>query len=196
MSFFGLGGKCKQMIKYDGTSLDLSGLNVSGVIGAGPLSFGIGQLKVKREVVQAAAEIAQLIDAVQLANCTKIEMTPKDSPERIKFINQAMESERQLIQFAFVMKMIAANPTSEPIQKALADWVASQATRTQDLQTQAQSAATTRGQEGIQIQIPGIEKIESSIQSAKEAEPQLRESMQRGASFDINKVIDSYGSNS
>jgi hypothetical protein len=65
-----------------------------------------------------------LLDAPQFANCIKINTIPKDSPERIRLINQAMENEDQLVKFSLVMKLIAANPTSEVIQKALADWIA------------------------------------------------------------------------
>jgi hypothetical protein len=66
-----------------------------------------------------------LLDTAQFANCTKINIIPKDSPERIKLINQAMKSETQLVKFSLVMKLVATNPTSEVIQKALADWIAS-----------------------------------------------------------------------
>jgi hypothetical protein len=99
------GGPCKQIVKYDGTTLDLRGLNIPALAGAGPLSFGLGYLQIKRELIQAAAEIAQVLDAAQLANCTKINMVSKDSPERIKVINQAMEFESQLVRFELVMKL-------------------------------------------------------------------------------------------
>jgi hypothetical protein len=115
------GGPCKQMVKYDGTSLDLSGLSLPALAGSGPLSFALGHLQIKHELMQAAAEIAQLLDAAQFANCTKINMVPKDSPDRIRLINQAMESETQLVKFSLVMKLVTANPTSEVIQKALAE---------------------------------------------------------------------------
>jgi ATP phosphoribosyltransferase regulatory subunit HisZ len=82
-----------------GVSLDLTGLNIPMLttIGSGPLSFALGHLQIKRELIQAAAEIAQLLDAAQFANSTKINMVPKNSPERLKLINQAMENEAQLL---------------------------------------------------------------------------------------------------
>jgi hypothetical protein len=190
MPIFG-GGPCKQIVKYDGTSLDLTGLNIPALSAAsGPLSFALGHLQIKRELIQAAAEIAQLLDAAQFANCTKINMIPKDSPERIKLINQAMESEAQLVKFSLVMKLVAANPTSEVIQKALADWIASQSIHTQELSSQARDVPVTRGGEP-EIPIPNLQKVESSIVTAKEVEPYLEDAVQKGASLDLNKVIDS-----
>jgi hypothetical protein len=133
------------MVKYDGTSLDLTGLNVPALTtGSGPLSIALGYLQIKRELIQAAAEIAQLLDAAQFANYTKINMIPKDSPERLKLINQDMESETQLVKFSLVMRLVAANPTSEVIQNALADWIASQSINTQELSVQAKDVPVTR----------------------------------------------------
>lgn len=190
MPIFG-GGPCKQMVKYDGTSLDLTGLNIPMLTTvSGPLSFTLGHLQIKRELVQAAAEIAQLLDAAQFANCTKINMIPRDSPERIKLINQAMENEAQLVKFSLVMKLVTANPTSEVIQKALADWIASQSIHTQELSSQAKDFPVTRGGEP-EIAVPSQKQVESSIQRAKEAEPYLGDAMERGVSLDLNKVIDS-----
>lgn len=189
MTIFGLGGKCKQMIKYDGTSLDLSGVNVSTAIGTGPLSVALGSLNVKHELLQTAAEIAQLIDAVQFSNCIKIEQTPKDSKERIQLIHQAMEAEKQLIQFSIVFKLISSNPTSEPIQKALAEWVASQASRTQELEAQVQDVPVPRGSDNI-VQIPSRGQIELSIQKAKAVDSHLNDALQRGATFDFGKILD------
>jgi hypothetical protein len=179
LPFFG--GPCRQLVKYDGLSLDLSGL---GLAGAGPLKFNIGEVHAGRELVQVASEIAQLLDAAQYSNCIKIEQTPKNSPERIKLIYEAMESERQLVQLALLTKLIMAQPNSEHLQKALADWVASHATRTQELSVQVQETATKRG-----LQVPTQAAISSSLEKAKKAEPRLAEAIRRNASFDMQKVL-------
>ena len=190
MPIFG-GGPCKQMIKYDGASLDLTGLNIPMLTaGYGPLSFTLGHLQIKRELIQAATEIAQLLDAAQFANCTKINMVPSNSRERIKLINQAMESETQLVKFALVMKLATSNPTSEIMQKALADWIGSQSIHTQELSSQAKDVPVTRGVEP-EIPIPNLQKVESSIESAKEAGALLRRCNTKGSQYDLNKVIDS-----
>ena len=50
MPIFGGGGPCKQMVKYDGASLDLTGLNIPvlATAGSGPLNFTLGHLQIKR----------------------------------------------------------------------------------------------------------------------------------------------------
>ena len=60
MPIFG-GGPCKQMVKYDGTFLDLSGLSLPALAGSGPLSFALGHMQIKRELIQATAEISSIV---------------------------------------------------------------------------------------------------------------------------------------
>jgi hypothetical protein len=101
-----------------------------------------------------------------------------------------MESEAQLVKFSLVMKLASANHTSELTQKALADWIASQSIHTQELSSQAKDVPVTTGGEPA-IPVPNLDKVQSSIESAKAAEPYLGDAMQRGANFDLNKIIDS-----
>jgi hypothetical protein len=194
MNLFG-GRPCKQMIKYDGRSLDLTGLELP--LG-GPLNFELGNLKTEREMVQTAAEIAQLLDAAQFANCSQIAMV-KDDKERVKLINQAILSQEQLVKFSLVMKLISTNPESESIQNALATWIASQTSIIGTLSGQVENQdpaarggeARRRGGEEQKITAPSKEKIQSSIESAKRAEPRLEEAIQRGASsVDLDKIIE------
>jgi len=175
------GRRCKQLVKYDGISLDLSGL---GLTGGESIKFELGQLKVKRKLMQVASEIAQLLDAVQYSNCVKIEQTPKDSPERVKLIYQAMESERQLVQLTLLTKLIMAQPKSEHLQKALAEWVASLAVRTQELSVQVQRTTVRR-----RMRLPTSATINSSLERAKKDEPRLAEAIQKRAIFDMEKVL-------
>lgn len=175
------GRRCRQLVKYDGISLDLSGL---GLTGGESLKFELGQLKVKRKLIQAASEIVGLLDAVQYSNCVKIEQTPKDSPERIKLIHQAMESERQLVQFTLLTKLIMAQPNSEHLQKALVDWVASLAVRTQELSLQVQRIPMKR-----RMRMPNLTTINSSLERAKKDEPRLADAIQRKASFNMENVL-------
>jgi hypothetical protein len=189
MNLFG-GRPCKQMVKYDGRSLDLTGLELP--LGS-PLNFELGNLNTKREMVQTAAEIAQLLDAAQFANCSQIAMV-EDDKERVKLINQAIHSQEQLVKFSLVMKLISTNPASESIQNALATWIASQTSIIGTLSGQVENqASAARGRErGEQkITAPNKEKIQSSIESAKRAEPRLEEAIQRGASsVDLDKIIE------
>lgn len=182
---FGFGNNCKQMIKYNGTSIDLSGLNLDTALGGGPLKFGIGALKVKPEVIQAAAEFAQLLDAVQFANCQKIKMVSGNSPERIKIINEAMESERQLIQLTFMIKAITLNPSSEQLQKALAEWISSQNRKSSNLYD---SVTSVKESFGDSIEYPSPESLKVSFEKAQQAEPFLADAS--GIEFDFNRILE------
>jgi hypothetical protein len=187
MNLFG-GRPCKQMVRYDGRSLDLTGLELP--LG-GPLNFQLANLKTKREMVQTAAEIAQLLDAAQFANCNQIAMV-RDDKERVKLINQAIRSQEDLVKFSLVMKLISTNPASESIQNALATWIASQASRIGTLYGQVENQASAARGRGEQITLPSKEKIRSSIETAKGIEPRLAEAIQRGASsVDLDSIIES-----
>jgi hypothetical protein len=158
------GGPCKHIVNYDGRSLDLSGLALTG---SEKLKFELGQLKIKRELVQTASEIVQILDAAQYSNCIKIEQTPKDSPERMKLIFQSMESERQLVQFALLTKLLIAQPNSEQLQKGFVDWLASIAPQTKELTSQV-APSTKRA-----LRTPSATTLASSFKRARDAEPQL-----------------------
>jgi hypothetical protein len=174
------------MIKYDGTSLDLKGLEVP--LG-GPLKFDLANLNIKQEMLRTASEIAQLLDAAQLANCSQINMIKSDK-ERMKLVNQAILSQQDLVKFALVMKLVETNPSSPAIQNALATWIASQTSRIPTLSGQVETVSA-RGAGGEQITAPSKEQIQSSIESAKRAEPQLAEAIQRGAaSPDLTKILE------
>jgi len=177
------------MIKYTGQSLDLTGLGLNLPLGA-PLNFNLAELHTKTELVQAAAEIAQLLDAAQFANCTQISMV-KDDKERVKLVNQSMQNQDQLVKFALVMKLVSSNPTSPAIQNSLATWIANQTTTISNLSDQAQNVpVATRGAGEQQISVPSEEQIQSSIEKAKRSEPALAEAIQRGATLDLNKIIE------
>jgi len=128
-----------------------------------------------------AGEIAQALDELQVSNCQKIEQIPKDSPERIKLIYLAVESERQLVQLALLTKMLAISPNSERLQRAIVDWVASSAKRADELSARQPSAGLTR-RSGT--------KFQSKIEEALRAEPRLRSAMRRESPFDLSEILD------
>ncbi len=174
------GGPCRELVKYTGGSLTLSGL-------AGPDSFdlALGSLNLKREVVQAAVELVQLLDTLQYSNCVKIEQLPRDSPERVRIINDAMDSERHLIEFTLLSQLLLKAPSSERLQQAFADWLAAQALRVgalpsgQPVRRRERSGTT-----------PKESEIQKSVRAALRAEPRLQRAVRRKEPFDFQKVID------
>lgn len=69
------------------------------------------------------------------------------------------------------------------------DWISFQSIRTQELSTQAKDVPATRDG-GPGIPVPTPTNIDFSIKNATEVEPYLEDAIQRGASLDLNKVID------
>jgi hypothetical protein len=182
---------CRRLVKYDGATLDISGL-------AGPeeLKFSIGQLRVKRELLQAATEIVLVYDAIQYANCVRIHQMPRDSPERIKLIYKAMEAEREILVFMLLTRLIAVVPDNDRLQKALIEWIASHATAAQELASHAQETQLKLGlpRSGTDAEMPSSATLRSTIQVAEKAEPQLPEVMRLATGFDMGALLESLGS--
>jgi hypothetical protein len=180
------GGSCKRLVKYDGTTFDLSGL-----VGPGEFKLTLGQLGLKHELLQAATDIVQLYDAMQYTNCTRIQQIPENSPERIKLIHESMEMERQLITFALLTKVLEAQPQNEIVQKGLIDWMASQGPHAQEAASDAQKKTLKSGlhRKDPNVQMPRADEIRSTFEAAVAAEPRLREAMRLGTQFDMDRVL-------
>lgn len=158
---------------------------MSGLGGPDAFNLAIGSLNLKREVVQAAVELVQLLDTLQYSNCVKIEQLPRDSPERVGIINEAMESERHLIQFTLLSQLLLKAPNSERLQQAFADWLAAQARRVGAL-----PAGQPVRRRGRNATMPGESKVQKSLRVALKAEPRLQRAVRRREPFDFQKVLE------
>jgi hypothetical protein len=181
------GGPCKHLVNFDGVNINLSGLSTVLPIGGGPLNFSIGQLGIKKETLQTATDIVMALDAIQYGDCIRIEQTPKDSPERYKIIQQAMENQRSMLQYLVIMKLVASNPTSEIIQKALADWISSQALRLPELSNKLDSIPDVLA-EGENIM--SSDKLKESIDHIKKADPIIFDSIENGVTLNEKELFD------
>ncbi len=172
------GGPCKHIVNYDKTILDISGFN-----GPDVLNVKVAEIKVDRQVLQTAAEITQLYDAMQYSDCVKIDSLPKDSPDRVRLTYQAIQNERQVVQLALLIKLLAAQPGSEKLQQAIADWIAAQSNRLDQL-----PAPTTRSlrPEGRGV---NVETVRSSIKRAAAAEPRLKKALEAGTEPDLGRYF-------
>ena len=63
--------RCNPIIKYDGVNLTLSGLE-----GPNPVEFKVGNFQIKKDILQAAIDIAQMYDLFAYRNCERIEQFP------------------------------------------------------------------------------------------------------------------------
>ena len=103
--------KCKRAINYDGTDISFSGIE-----GPTEVKFKIGNFQIKKDLLQAATDIAQMYDLFAYRNCQRIQEFPKDSPERAKFILEIHKNEERLLEFLAMLKIGIARP-SEEIEK-------------------------------------------------------------------------------
>lgn len=174
--------RCEPIIKYDGINLTLS-----GVEGPSPVEFKIGNFQIKKDILQAAIDIAQMYDLFAYRNCERIEKFPESSPERAKFILETHRSDERLLEFLAMLRIAIARP-SEEIEKALADWVAF--TFTKRLREEA-PIITEKVRAGELVrESPPVEEynnLKRDVTKAKLSSPYLRNALENPA-FDINEV--------
>jgi hypothetical protein len=174
--------KCKHIIHYDGRNISFSGLEGPEVV-----SFKISDLQIKKDVLQAACDIAQMYDLFAYRNCRRIQEFPKDTLERSKFILDVTKNEERIIEFLAMLRVAIAR-SSEEIEKALADWIAF--TFTKRLREEAPIIPEKVRAGKIVRESPPIEEyngIKRNVAKAKMSFPYLRDALEN-PHFDINKV--------
>lgn len=173
---------CKNLVNYDGNNISFSGLE-----GPDEVNFTIGNFQIKKDLLQAACDIAQMYDLFAYRNCQRIQQLPKDSPERSKFILEVTKNEERLLEFLAILRIAIARP-SEEIEKALSDWIAF--TFTKRLREEAPIIPErVRAGELVRESLPIEEynQIKRNITKAKNSSTYLREALQK-PEFDINRV--------
>jgi hypothetical protein len=173
--------RCKPIIKYDGVNLTLSGLE-----GPNPVEFKVGNFQIKKDILQAAIDIAQMYDLFAYRNCERIEQFPESSPERTKFILEAHRSDERLLEFLSMLRIAIARPSKE-IEKELANWIAFTFRR---LREEAPIIPERVRAGGLVRESPPLEElnqIRRSITKAKNSSTYLNEALEK-PEFDINRV--------
>jgi hypothetical protein len=173
--------KCERLISYDGINLSLSGIEGSELI-----NFNIGDFKIKKEILQAACDIAQIYDMYAYRNCQRIHQFEKKSPERSTFILEITKNEERLLEFLTIIKIASINP-SEKIEKALADWIAHTFKR---LRNDSPLIPDVVRAGDVVRESPPIEEynnLKRNIIIAKKNYPYLIKASEN-PSFDINKI--------
>jgi hypothetical protein len=170
------------VIKYDGINIRFSGAE-----GPNPIEFKVGDFQIKREIIQAAIDIAQMYDLYAYRNCQRIEQFPEDSPERAKFILETHKSDERLLEFLAMLRIAIARP-SEKIEQSLADWVAF--TFTKRIREEAPIIPEKVRAGELVRESPPIEEynnLKRNVTKAKMSSPYLKEALE-SPTFDINKV--------
>lgn len=174
---------CKRAFNFDASNISFSGLDVPNQ----SINFKLASFQIKKELLQAACEIAQIYDLFQYANCQKIQQFSKDSPQREMFILEAQKSESRLVELLVMLKLAAAHP-SETIEQAIADWIAF--TYTKKIREEAPVIPEkVKAGELVREPPPAEEfnSIKRSIAKAKMSSPYLIGALEN-PSFDINKI--------
>jgi|SRR6476620_2061519 len=100
--------RCQSIIKYDGLKISFSGLE-----GPKPVEFKIGDFQIKKDILQAAIDIAQIYDLFAYRNCERIEQFPEASPERARFILETHKSDERLLEFLVMLRIAIARPSEK-----------------------------------------------------------------------------------
>ncbi len=85
-----------------------------------------------------------------------------------------------------------AQPNNNLLHKDFINWVASQASRAEEMAEQARQASLGAGiaRSGIGMQIPSSETVRSNLKNAQEAESRLSDAIRKKSSFDMEKLLD------
>jgi hypothetical protein len=174
------GGPCKHLVNFDKTTL-----GISGFTGPDILNVKVADIKVDRQVLQTATEITQLYDVMQYSDCIKIDALPKDSPDRVKLTYQVIQNEQQVVQLALLIKLLAAQPSSEKLQQAIAEWIAAQSSRLNQLPTLPTTRSLHPESGGV-----NVETVRSSIRKAAATEPRLKKALEAPTKPDLGSYFE------
>jgi len=162
-------------------------ISFSGLQGPDVVKFKIGSFQIKKDILQAATDIAQMYDLFAYRNCERIQNLPKESPIRDQFILEAHRNEERLLEFLALLRVAMARP-SEEIEKSLADWIAF--TFTKKMRDEAPIIpGKVRAGELVREPPPikEMNQINRSVTKAKMSSRYLKDALKK-PDFDINKV--------
>ena len=173
------GGPCKHLVDYQKESLSLSGFS-----GPDKVNVKFGDLKIDPKVMQTAAEITQLYDAMQYSDCMRIEQLPKNSPDRVKLTHEVLENEHQIVQLALLIKVLALSPNSEKLQQAIVDWIAAQANR------MSHSPEMTPKVLRVATKTLTVTGVRSSIRATADTVPALKSALATHKTFNFKSYLE------
>lgn len=174
---------CKHIFNYDGINISFSGVEIPDQL----VKFKIGSFNIKKDLIQAASDIAQIYDLYQYSNCQRIHQFSENSPQKDMFILEIQKNETRLAELLAILKL-ATVKSSEQIEKALADWVAF--TFSNRIREEAPLISDRVRAGEIVRESPPIEEYNSlkrNITKAKISFPYLKDALEN-PHFDIDEV--------
>jgi DNA mismatch repair ATPase MutS len=118
--FFG----CKQMVKYSGTSIE-----ISAVKGFVKVPVAVGGIKIKPELLQNVGAILQILDWLQFTACQRIHALKRlKGVSQKEIANLILKQDEDAHKIAQIAIISCVTPNSlENFEKVLANWIAATA---------------------------------------------------------------------
>ena len=105
--------KCKHLVNYQGTNIEIAGVSVPNI-------FNLGNVSVKPQVLQAAEKALQYLDMNHFQNCETLKQAP-DEESKKKYFEQMAKQQQKLNDIAMAIAAYSTNPNSQTLETTLSD---------------------------------------------------------------------------
>jgi len=103
--------ECEHLVKYQGTNLEIAGVNFPNI-------FSLGNLKVKSDVLNAADRGLKYLDLMHFNNCKTLKLAPDKESEKKYFGDMAKQQEK-INDYSMAIAAYETNPDSQKLEEAL-----------------------------------------------------------------------------
>jgi hypothetical protein len=174
---FLFGDACSTVIKFQGTDI-----KIATIKGPAALPVEVRGVGVNQHVLQAAGQIAQILDLRQYQNCQTWKAMRKlkvDDNKKLEVLIKMNEDVGRLTELAI---LASANYSSaDEFEKALSQWIAS--AHPQAVSADKELSAQVRGIVTPVVNLPSI------MQKATSTSPYLRASMTKATKFSVASAL-------
>src|SRR5688572_26795635 len=103
--------KCKHLVNYQGTSIEIAGVSVPNI-------FSLGNVNIKPQVLQAAEKALQYLDMNHFQNCETLKQAPNEE-SRTKYFEQMTKQQQKLNDIAMAIAAYSTNTNSQRLEETL-----------------------------------------------------------------------------
>jgi hypothetical protein len=105
--------KCKRLVKYQGTNIEIAGVSVPNI-------FSLGNVSIKPQVLQAAEKALHYLDMNHFQNCETLKQAP-DEESKKKYFEQMAKQQQKLNDIAMAIAVYSTNTNSQTLEITLSD---------------------------------------------------------------------------
>ncbi len=105
--------KCKHLVSYQKTTIEIAGVSV-------PSIYSLGNLSIKPQVLQAAEKAIQYLDMNHFQNCETLKQAP-DEENKKKYFEQMAKQQQKLNDIAMAIAAYSANTNSQTLETTLSN---------------------------------------------------------------------------